>query len=70
MSVTRKHMLQKMATSGLQPVDVTSVSTIRFLIEIKFEREKSLFQNSNDQQNLTFVVISYEIYETCRRLVS
>ena len=50
----------------------TSVSTMRFLIEIKFSlnAKKSLFQNSNDQQNLTFVVISYEIYETRRSLVS
>ena len=57
-------------------VDVTSltmsVSTMRFLIEIKFALNaiKYLFQGSYDKQNLTLVVISNEIYETRRRPVA
>ena len=39
------------------------MSTMRFLIKI-------LFKGSYDKQNLTLMVISYEIYETRRRLVS
>ena len=44
----------------------TSVSTMCFLIEIMFPLEaiKSHFKGSCDKQNLTLVVISYEIYET------
>ena len=43
----------------------TSVSTMRFLCEIKFilKAIKSRFKRSCDKQNLTLVVISYEIYE-------
>ena len=43
-----------------------------FLIEIIFilKAIKSHFRRSYDKQNLTFVVISYEIYESRRRLVS
>ena len=50
----------------------TSVSAMRFLTEIMFSLNaiKSHFKESFDKQNLTFVVISYEIYETRRRLVS
>ena len=50
----------------------TSVSTIRFVAEIVFVLKaiKSHFRGSYDKQNLTLVVISYEIYETRRRLVS
>ena len=35
-----------------------------------FEGDKILFKWSYDKQNLTLVVISYEIYETRQRLVS
>ena len=50
----------------------TSVSTISFLNEIMFSLKaiNSHFKGSYDKQNLTRVVISYEIYETRRRLVS
>ena len=55
----------------------TSMSTMRFLITffvigIMFilTAIKSHFQGSYDQQNLTPVVILYEIYETRPRLVS
>ena len=43
-----------------------------FLIEITIVLKaiKSHFKGSYDKQNLTLVVISYEIYETRRRLVS
>ena len=43
-----------------------------FLIEIMFNLKaiKSHFKGSYDKQNLTLVVISSEIYETRRRLVS
>ena len=49
----------------------TSVSTIHFILEVLsiFKAIKSDFKGSYDKQNLTFVVISYEIYETRRRLV-
>ena len=50
----------------------TSVSTMRFVIEIMLilKAIKSHFKGSYDKQNLTLLIISYEIYETCRRLVS
>ena len=50
----------------------TSVSTMHFLVEIMFilKAIKSRIKGSYDKSNLTFVVISYEIYETRRRLVS
>ena len=50
----------------------TSMSTMRFLSEIMFVLKaiKSHFKGSYNKQNLTLVVISYEIYETRRRLVS
>ena len=42
----------------------TSVSTMRFLLEILpiLKAIKSNFKGSYDKQNLTLVVISYEIY--------
>ena len=51
---------------------ITSVSTILFHIETKpsLKEIKSHFKGSYDKQNLTLVVISYDIYETRRRLVS
>ena len=50
----------------------TSVSTMHFLIEIMFVLNaiKSRSLGSYDKQNLTPMVILYEIYETRRRLVS
>ena len=43
-----------------------------FHIELMFilTAIKSRFKGSYDKQNLILVVISYEIYETCRRFVS
>ena len=51
---------------------ITSVSTMHFLSEIIFilKAIKSDFKGSCDKQNHSLVVISYEIYETRRRLVS
>ena len=57
-------------------VDVTSltrsVSTMRFLTEIMLILKVIKFhlKEPYDKQNLTLVVILYEIYETRRRLVS
>ena len=50
----------------------TSVSAMRFLLEILsiLKAIKYSFKGSYDMQNLTLVVISYEIDETRRRLVS
>ena len=50
---------------------ITSVSLMCFHIEIIFilKAIKSHFKGSYDKQNFTLVVISYEIYETCQRLV-
>ena len=47
------------------------VSTMCFLNEIMLSLKaiKSHFKGSYDKQNLTLVLISYEIYETRRRLV-
>ena len=66
-SCHRNHMTTCVIT--LWRVDVISLttfmSTMRFLIEIKFALNaiKSLFQGSYDKQNLTLMVISYEIYK-------
>ena len=48
------------------------VTTTRFLTEIMsiFKAIKSHFNWSYHKQNLALVVISYEIYETPRKLVS
>ena len=73
-SCHKNHMTTRVIT--LWRVDVTSltmsVSTMCFLAEIMFilKAIKFHFKGSNDKQNLTLVVISYEIYETRRRLVS
>ena len=50
----------------------TSISKMRFLLKkmITLKAIKSHFKGSYYKQNLTLVVISYEIYETGRRLVS
>ena len=46
----------------------TSMSAMRFLVEIMLilKAIKSHFKGSYDKQNLIFMVISYEIYETRR----
>ena len=36
---------------------------------VHFEGDQTQFKGSNDKQNLTLVVLSYEIYETRQRLV-
>ena len=65
----------RMIVITLWRVDVksltTSASTMRFLIEVLpiLKAIKSHFKGSYDKQNLTLVVISYEIYETRQRLV-
>ena len=48
-----------------------SLSTMRFLNEIMFIL-KAIFHSkvSYDEQNPTPMVISYEIYDTCQKLVS
>ena len=50
----------------------TPVATMRFPLEILIilKAIKSNFKDSYDKQNLTLVVISYEIYETRQRRVS
>ena len=48
-----------------------SVSAMRFLTKsVHFEHDKSRFKGSYNKHNLTLVVISNEIYETCQTLVS
>ena len=51
---------------------MTSVSTMCFLIErmLILKAIKSHLKGPYDKQNLTLVVISYELYETHQRLVS
>ena len=50
----------------------TSVSTMRYFDEIMIivTAMKYHMKKADDKQNLTLVVIFYEIYETCQRLVS
>ena len=50
----------------------TSVSTMCFLFEILsiLNATNSHFNGSYDKQDLKLMVVSYEIYETCQRLVS
>ena len=50
----------------------TSVSTMRFLLEVLpiLKAIKSNFKGSYDKQNLTRVIISYEISETRQSLVT
>ena len=73
-SCHKNHMTTRVIT--LWRVDVTSltasVSTMRFLLEVLpiLKAIKSHFMGSCDKQNPTLVIISYEIYETRRRLVS
>ena len=63
----KNHMITRVITSL-----TTSVSTMRFLVEIMLTLKaiKSHLKRSYDEQNLTRVVISDEIYETRQRLVS
>ena len=64
----------RIITLWCEPVTslTASMSTTHFLNEIMFILNviKSHFKGSYDKQNLTLVVVSYEIYETCQRLVS
>ena len=55
----------------MQMQHVTSL-TLCFLIEVMFilKAIKSHIKGSYDNQNLTLVVISYEIHGTCQRLIS
>ena len=70
----KNHMTTRVIT--LWQVDVTSLTrfmlTMHFVIEIMLilKVTKFHFNGSYDKQNLTFLAISYEIYETCQRLVS
>ena len=74
MSCNKNHMTTRVIT--LWRVDVTSLTTsvsiMRFLLEIlsSLKALKSNFKGSNNKQNLTLMVILYEIYQTRRRLVS
>ena len=65
---TRVITLRRVYIKSLTP----SVSTMGFLHEIMFilKAIKIHFKRSYDKQNLTLVVVSHEIYETRRRLVS
>ena len=60
----------RMTTRVMSPT--TSMPTMRFLLETLsiFNAINPILQDHYDQQNLTLVVISYEIYETRQRLVS
>ena len=49
-------------SAGTNNVMTTSVTTMHFFIEINFEGDKNAFKMSYDKQNLTLVIISYEIY--------
>ena len=70
--ITSCHKNRTTRVITLWLVDVTSlttsVSTMFFLLEILpiLKAIKSNFKGSYDKQNLTLVVISYEIYETSR----
>ena len=72
-SCHKNHMTARVITLWRVHVTslTTSTSTMRLLIEIIFSLNaiKSHFKVSYDKQNLTLVVISYEIYETLRRLI-
>ena len=46
-------------SAGIRTVMTTSVTTMQFFIEIKFEGDKITFKMSYDKQNLTLVIISY-----------
>ena len=74
MSYNKNHMTTRVITLWQERVTslTTSVSTMHFHIELMFilKALKSRFKGSYDKQNLTRVVISYEIYETRRRLIS
>ena len=49
----------------------TSMSAVRFLIAkmLSLNATNPHFKGSSDKEDLTRVVISYEIYENCLRLV-
>ena len=73
-SCHKNHMTTRAITLWHERVTLltTSVSTMRFRFEIMYNLKaiKSHFKGSFDKQNLTLVVITYEIYETRQRRVS
>ena len=73
-SCHKNHTTTRVITRWREPVTslTTSVSTMRFLIGILFilKAIKSQFKGSYDKQNLTLVVILYEIYEMTARSAS
>ena len=58
-------------SAGTSNVMTTSVTTMYFFVEIMptLKAIISSFEMSYDKQNITLVVISYEIDQTRRRLV-
>ena len=56
----RRNIIDKVCVNNTFPIEI-----IIILKAIKF-----YFKGLYDKQDLTLVVISYEIYETCQRLVS
>ena len=50
--------------------NITDNNAISYRNNVHFEGDKIHFKGSQDKQNLTLVVISYEIYETCQMLIS
>ena len=73
-SCQKNHMTTRVITLWRVHVTslTTSMSTMLFRLEILsiLKAIKSDFKGSYDKQNLTLVLISYEMYETRRRLVS
>ena len=53
------HTLHNTLTSNIMTMSVT---TMQIFIEINFEGIKITFKRSYDKQNLTLVIISYDIY--------
>ena len=58
-------------SAGTSNVMTTFVTTMLFFVEIMSTLKAiiSSFERSYDKQNITLVVISYEIYQTRQRLV-
>ena len=71
----KNHMTTRLSVITLWRVNVTSLgtsgSTMRFQAEIMLVLKaiKSHVEESCDKQNLTLVIISYEICETRRMLI-
>ena len=58
-------------SAGTSNVMMKSVTTMHFSLKkmSNLKAIKSHFERSYDKQNITLMVISYEIYQTCQRLV-